>query len=117
MYNDTLVHGQDRSKAGSGSSARCLDDLISDLFAGQKAGKPLEQGDQAPLPCGRVSDESLEEKRSEQLGAEFIGRLAQEFELMVQRGLLRNRAIASVIDWASAECLRSSRRPEMKNSE
>ena len=64
----------------------------------------------SPIKASKKSDLSS-------WSAEFIGRLAQEFELIVQRGLLRNRAIASVIDWASAECLRSSPRQEMKNSE
>ncbi len=116
FHNDTLVRGEDRTQTGSGSSARSLDDLISDLFPGPKGGNPLEQGTQAPLPCGLVSGDS-EEKRSQQLSIEFIGRVVQEYELMVKRGLLRNRAIASVIEWASAECLRSPTCSKMKNCE
>ncbi len=109
MYNDILVRDKDRQKPGS--AARPLDELIAELFLRPKTGKPLEKEAQAPMPRvteGSGSGDNAEEKQSQQLIAEFTSRLAQEYELAVQRGLPRNRAIASMLEWASAECVRSA---------
>jgi hypothetical protein len=47
-----------------------------------------------------------EEERLEQLGDEFVGHIIEEYERVVRHGLLPNRAIANVLEWASCECLR-----------
>lgn len=107
MYNDILTRDEERLKPCSGRAARVLDDLIAELFLRPKTGKPFEKGTQAPLPCvtGDLGSDDVKEK---QLVAEFTSRLAQEYELAVQRGLPRNKVIASMLEWASAECVRAA---------
>jgi hypothetical protein len=65
--------------------------------------------------AGNVSERSLgrppaavmqEEEAQAQLANDFVGRIIQEYERILERGLPPSRAIASVVGWASSECER-----------
>jgi hypothetical protein len=77
--------------------------------AGQVPGPREPRAEKSPedlensLGC---SYSNAEEETLQQMGDEFIGRVIQEYERAVRRGLLPNKAIASVLEWASCECQR-----------
>ena len=54
----------------------------------------------------RMSLSEREQERLQRLEREFIGRLIEEYERAVENGLPANRAIASLLEWASRECPR-----------
>lgn len=48
----------------------------------------------------------LEQERLQRLEREFIDRLIEDYERVVQEGLPPNTAIASMLEWVSRECPR-----------
>ncbi len=73
--------------------------------------RPGESGIQAKADWARLTEDlpsapRLQDEALEQLTSELIGRLIQDYERIIQRGLPPAQAIASVIGWASGECRR-----------
>ena len=59
--------------------------------------------------CTTISldpNEQLELERLEKVERELVGRVIEAYERALQNGLVPNRAIASVLEWASLECPR-----------
>ncbi len=52
------------------------------------------------------SNERLEHERLQKVESELIGRVIEAYERALQNGLRPNRAIASMLEWASLECPR-----------
>jgi hypothetical protein len=50
--------------------------------------------------------EAPEEEAHEQLANDFVARVIQEYERILEQGLPPSRAIASLVGWASGECQR-----------
>ncbi len=52
------------------------------------------------------SNQQLEQERLQKVESELIGRVIEAYERALQNGLRPNRAIASMLEWASLECPR-----------
>ena len=111
LNNEALPRENERQKPSCEDASRPIDDLISDLFLRTRLGKTPEKDRPAALPVncvtsagGPESNGRMEEEQVQRLGNEFMGRLIQEYEQAVQRGLPATRAMASLLEWAASEC-------------
>ena len=62
--------------------------------------------DRACTTISLDANERLEHERLEKVERELIGQVIEAYERALQNGLVPNRAIASVLEWASLECPR-----------
>ncbi len=59
-----------------------------------------------PRAAGQMS---AKERREEKTLQQLVGRVIQEYERAVDRGLDPSRALAGVLEWAACECQRIRR--------
>ncbi len=91
---------------------RTVDESVSEHCLHLRSQEPLQREASASSldwMCKTISldsNERLEQERLEKVERELIGRVIEAYECAVQQGLVPNRAIASMLEWASMECPR-----------
>jgi len=106
-FNENFVNGSDSSQ---GVRSRRLFDS-EESYLRPKSENARQKDKPASSTLDRVSSTAKgsnerEQERLQKLEREFIDRLIEDYERVVQDGLPPNTAIASMLEWVSRECPR-----------
>jgi hypothetical protein len=83
------------------------EDCVPDQDRSSSCEKNLRTNTVSDGSLGLPSNEAmLEEEVLNHLANDFVARVIQEYERVLERGLPPSKAIASVVGWASGECQR-----------
>lgn len=108
-FNENLVNGSDFTQAAHGS--RSFDGEGPELGLRLKSENARKKEKSVASTLDWVSSMARganepEQERLQRLETEFIDRLIEDYERVVQDGLPPHRAIASMLEWVSRECPR-----------
>jgi hypothetical protein len=100
--NETLMHA-----LFADVESRPDEEAVSPQVPGAKRKKSLRARKVSDRSLGlRTAERKAQDEAFEQLATDFIAKIIQEYERILERGLPPSRAIASVVGWASSECQR-----------
>lgn len=100
--NETLLHPLFSGAENSPDEDAAPDQIPSSRCEKRRRSELASDGC-LDLPLG---EDRLEEEALEHMANDFVARVIQEYERVLQSGLPPSKAIASVVGWASCECER-----------